>query len=148
MNSLTAMFCDMAEGERELTNSEPEQDEMNSTLKEILKWTRFANLPRLKEVLERELDDDQKKLAYDNSDGMNGLKEISTISGAPYATVGSWWQKWFRLGIVTEGENRKGRMMKIISLDDIGIKVPKRIKSLAGAPSPQEQPTAGEQPPP
>jgi len=104
---------------------------VGETLKKILMWTRFANISKLKEVLEKELDDNQKKLAFENSDGENGLKELSTISGVPYATVGSWWQKWFRLGLVVESETRKGRMMKIASLDDIGIKSPQRKEQKA-----------------
>ena len=110
--------------------------EMNSTLKEILKWTRFANISKLKEILEDVLDDDQKKLAYDNSDGNNGLREISAICGAPFRTVGGWWEQWNRLGLVIESETRKGRMMRITSLDDIGIKVPKRAKLVQGDSAP------------
>jgi hypothetical protein len=118
-------------GTSKVADYEPDKlDEMNSTLKEILKWTRFANISKLKEVLEHELDDDQKKLAYDNSDGKNGLREISAICGAHFRTLGGWWEKWNRLGLVTESETRKGRMMKIATLDEIGIKVPKKAKSV------------------
>jgi len=99
---------------------------IDNTLKEILKWTRFANISKLKDILEKELDTDEKKLAYEGTDGANGLKEASAVSGVPLPTVGMWWQKWFRLGLVTESEERKGRMMKIVSLDDVGIKIPKK----------------------
>lgn len=103
-------------------------DSIESTLREILKWIRFANISRLKETLEKELDTDEKKLAYENSDGVNGLKEVSVESGAPLKTVANWWTKWFRLGLVAESETRKGRMMKVISLDDVGIKIPKKTE--------------------
>lgn len=101
------------------------------------RWTRFANVAKLREVLEVELDSNEKKLAFENSDGVNGLKELFAISGAPQDTIYGWWQKWFRLGLVTESETRKGRMTKIVSLDDVGIKVPKRTLT---APSPQPAP--------
>jgi len=81
-------------------------DSIESTLREILKFTRFANISRLKEVLDRELDTDEKKIAYENSDGETILKELAAVSGAPSATVGAWWQKWFRMGIVSESEER------------------------------------------
>jgi len=120
----------------------PKQDEnkfesIDKTLREILKWTRFANIAKLREVLQVELDSDEKKLAFENSDGVNGLMELFAISGAPHDTIYGWWQKWFRLGLVTESETRKGRMTKIVSLDDVGIKVPKRTLT---APIPQPAP--------
>ena len=63
--------------------------------------------------------------------GVNGLKEVGMASGASQDTIYSWWQKWFRLGLVAESDERKGRMMRIVSLDDVGIKIPKK-----GTPSP------------
>ncbi len=124
----------MQEGEQELPKEEKDTlESIDESLKQILKWTRFANISKLKEVLEVELDSDQKKRACENSDEKNGLKEVSTISGSPQDTVYSWWQKWFRMGLVVESETRKGRMMKIVSLDDVGIKVPKKSKVQTGS---------------
>jgi hypothetical protein len=100
--------------------------DVRSTLREILKWIRFANTSKLKEILETELDTDEKKLAFENSDGINGLKEVSMASGTPQDTVYSWWQKWYRMGLVVDSETRKGRMMKIASIDEVGLKVPKK----------------------
>jgi hypothetical protein len=111
------------------TADDDKLDSMNKTLQEILKWTRFANISKLKETLETELDTDEKRLAYESSDGTRGIEEVATLSGTPRDTVYSWWQKWFRLGIVVESETRKGRMAKMTSLDDLGIKVPKKIAS-------------------
>lgn len=111
------------------TEDENKLDSMNRTLQEILKWTRFANISKLKETLEVELDTDEKRLAYENSDGTKGLEEVATVSDTPRDTVYHWWQKWFRLGLVVQSETRKGRMAKMISLDDLGIKVPKKIAS-------------------
>jgi hypothetical protein len=127
INAYTVIFIEMLEGEEELSKEdENELKSIDRTLKEILKWTRFANIAKLREVLQVELDSDEKKLAFENSDGVNGLKELSEISGAPQDTIYGWWQKWFRLGFVTESEARKGRMMKIVSLDDVGIKIPRK----------------------
>jgi hypothetical protein len=128
----------------------PNEDEnklesIDKTLREILKWTRFANISKLEEILEKELDTDEKKLAYDNTDSTNGLKELASISGAPQDTIYTWWQKWFRLGLVIESETRKGRMMRIVSLDDVGIKVPKRtVTAPSQQPAPAQQSGASE----
>jgi hypothetical protein len=101
-------------------------DSIELSLREILNWTRFANIAKLREVLESELDTDEKKLAYESSNGENTLKDLVPLCGAPYGTITNWWPRWHRMGILTESENRKGRMKKITSLSDVGIDVPKR----------------------
>jgi len=98
---------------------------IENTLREILKWTRFANISRLKEILEAELDTDQKKVAFENTDGMRALDEVAAASGAPRDTVYGWWQRWSRLGLAMESGTRRGRMMRIASLDDVGIRIPR-----------------------
>lgn len=123
-------------------------DSIESTLNEILKWTRFANISKLKEILEAELDTDEKKLAYESTDGENGIKEVAAASGTPQDTVYKWWQKWSRLGLVIESETRKGRMAKIVSLDDVGIKVPKKGKSSAAPDTAQAPQVESGQPTP
>lgn len=135
-----------AEGEDQLSNEE--EDKLNSidkNLREVLKWVRFSNISKLKELLGTELDNDQKKLAFENSDGVNGLKELATISGAPMDTIYHWWLKWSRLGLLTESEKRKGRMARIVSLDDVGIKVPKKSKNQGSSDSRSPQQTPGQQ---
>jgi len=124
----------VTEGDDDLPKEDENKlDSIDRTLREILKWTRFANISKMKETLETELATDEKKIAFENSDGVNGLKELAAVSGAPQDTIYSWWQKWFRLGLVIESEERKGRMMKIVSLDDVGIKIPKKAKASPSA---------------
>jgi hypothetical protein len=122
------------------TEDENKLDSMNRTLQEILKWTRFANITKVKETLENELDTDEKKLAYENSNGENTLKDLVPLCGAPYGTITNWWPRWYRMGIMTESESRKGRMKKIISLQDIGISVPKVAKSSQAPDGSQKEP--------
>ncbi|MGA2972604.1 MAG: hypothetical protein ABSE39_08295 [Candidatus Bathyarchaeia archaeon] len=124
--------------------SEAEIPDKDETLQEILKWVRFANFGKLRETLETELDTEAKKTAYDNSDGANGLKELAVLSGAPQDTIYLWWQKWFRLGLVTESRTRKGRLMKIVSLEDIGLKVTKGKVSARTAKNTKRNPKTGE----
>lgn len=117
----------MAEKEEILKEIRTKMDENRKLLREIARWSRFQNIGRLKEVLAAELDSDDKKLAFENTDGAKGIKEIAQACGAPQDTVYSWWKKWFRLGILEASESREGRLAKICSLEDVGIKVSKTI---------------------
>ena len=97
-------------------------------LKEIARWLRFQNIGRLKEILLAELDTEEKKLAFENTNGELGVDDVANISSTPRDTVYGWWKKWFNLGIVEPSGTRKGRLGKICSLEDIGIKPPKLSK--------------------
>ncbi len=121
-------------------------ESMDKTLRELLKWTRFANIGKLKEMLEATLDSAEKKIAFESTDGVRTSKEVAATCDTPEDTVYGWWQKWFRLGLVVESESRKGRMTKIVSLDDVGIKVPKKTAKLAPAAA-IAQPAQDPQPP-
>jgi|SRR5271157_3268024 len=115
----------MTEKEDTLRGILTKMDENRKLLREIVRWSRFQNMGRLKDILVAELDSDEKKLAFENTDGMKGIKEIALASGAPQDTVYSWWKKWSRLGILEPSESREGRLAKICSLEDMGIKIPK-----------------------
>lgn len=93
--------------------------------KEILMWVKFSNIGKVKEVLETVLDDDQKKLAYDLSDGENGTVTIGNMSGVSHGTIANWWASWNKLGIVEPIGVRGGtRYKKLFDLRDFGIRVP------------------------
>ncbi len=62
-------------------------ESIDKTLREILKWTRFANISKLKETLETELDSDEKKLAYENTNDLSGLKEVAAIAITLTSTI-------------------------------------------------------------
>jgi len=96
-------------------------DMLNSTLKEILKWSRFQNLPKLREVLEKELDDQGKKLVFENTDGQKSMRQVSAESAVPVPTIQGWWNRWYNLGILEPSETRRGRLRRICSLRDVGI---------------------------
>ena len=100
-------------------------DMLNSTLKEILKWSRFQNLPKLKEVLEKELDDQSKKLVFENTDGQKSMRQVSVESAVPIPTIQGWWNRWYNLGILEPSETWRGRLRRICSLRDVGIEMPK-----------------------
>ena len=109
---------------------------VQDTLKEVGKWVRFQNVPRLRDLLVKELDSPQKKMAFELTDGEHSRRDIAKELEISDDTVRSWWDKWFQLAIVGESETRKGRPEKIVSLGEIGIEVPKlKVKQ-------PEQPTA------
>lgn len=84
-------------------------------------WLRFENSPRLREMLNKELDASRKKVAYENSDGVRSLREVATASGIPSGTLQGWWNRWLSLGIATESPLRRGRMRRLCSLRDLGM---------------------------
>jgi hypothetical protein len=102
-------------------------EENKKILTDILRWVRFQNIGKLKDVLIAELDTDGKKLAFDNTDGVRGLDEVAKASGTPRDTVYGWWKKWANLGILEPSDTRKGRLKKLCSLEDVGMKVPKTV---------------------
>ena len=103
-------------------------DENQKVLVEIARWTRFQNISKLKETLMAELDTDEKKIAYENTDGIRPLNEVARISGVPRDTLYGWWKKWFNLGILENSGVRKGRLARFCSLDYVGIKTPQLVE--------------------
>lgn len=100
-------------------------EEIASILREILKWTKFAGLKEVKNVLEAALDTDQKLLVYHLSDGDKGMVEIGKKAGVSKTTVSRYWSTWARLGIVESIKVRGGeRSKKVFDLEDFGITIP------------------------
>jgi len=115
-------------------------EQVSKNLKEVAKWVRFQNVPRLREVLIRELDTPQKKVAFDLTDGEHSRRDIAKEITIDDATVQGWWDKWFQLAIVGESETYRGRPQKIVSLGELGIDVPKL--KLKATPQPPQPPAA------
>jgi len=104
-------------------------DRLQGTLDRILSWTRFDNLPKLGDIISKELDDDKKKSAFELSDGTRGYRDVGKDAGIPAPTVQTWWKRWYNVGILTPSENRKGRLERICSLRELGIEIPKGIRN-------------------
>ncbi len=107
-------------------------------LREILKWVRFTGMKEVKAALESTLDTDQKKTAYQASDGTRGTREVATIAGyGSKSTIESLWKKWRRLGlgesfqVMGDGE----RFKRSFDLEDFEIEVPKTQGSQSSADS-------------
>lgn len=99
------------------------QDRMIGLLEEILKWTRFEGMQRVKAVLLETLRKDSEKIAYHYSDGRGSL-EISKIAGVSDFAIRSYWKKWVTIGLVYPSSKFKGRYERLFSPEDLGIEVP------------------------
>jgi transposase len=93
-------------------------------LREILRWSRFGNFSKLRQILLDTLETDVEKLVYEFTDGERSRYDIAKEIGIPDSTVRNWWESWYNLGILEPSGKRKGRPQKIMSLEDMGIEVP------------------------
>jgi hypothetical protein len=95
-------------------------------LDELIAWQRFESLPRLRTILSKELDSETKKLAYEMTNGEKSRRDIATALGVSDDNVQNWWGKWYELAIVKPSKEFKGRPQHIVSLEEVGIKIPKK----------------------
>jgi hypothetical protein len=110
--------------------------EITSTLKELLKWSRFAGMQQLRNVLSQTLKTETEMLIYELSDGTQGTRGIASAAGiGSNATIAAYWKKWSKVGIVEPSPIHHGRYQKICSLEEVGLPVPP-IPHRAAEPSP------------
>lgn len=106
---------------------------IESKLDQILKWTRFAGVQQLKNILSQSLENDTAALIYEFSDGLRGTREIARLVGVrSHVTISNYWEKWGKVGIVEPSPTRQGRCRRICSLEEVGLTIP---------PIPQATPT-------
>jgi hypothetical protein len=103
-------------------------DRIEQRLKSLERWLRFANMDKLRSILEIELNEDRKKLVYEYSDGSRGYRDVGELSGVPAPTIQTWWIRWFSMGIMEASPSRSGRVQRICSLKDVGIDLPATIR--------------------
>lgn len=150
--SITAMKKDrdtISERENEVEDMPEEKtDKMIELLEEILKWVRLEGTQRAKDTLAGLLKTDAEKRVYENSDGRTS-REIAQVVGTSHVTVINYWKKWARYGIVREKGSRGGtRFVKVFSLADFGIEVPRiSAKERTAKKEPGDQNTAKEEQP-
>jgi hypothetical protein len=124
----------------------PDEMDEKQLLREILKWTRFAGMNQVKEVLASELETDTDKLVFQKSDGSHGTVELGDLVGLGKDTIDRMWDSWALWGLGEKIPARGGtRFKRSFDLEDFGIKVPEK----AGTPKQSDaKPTArdGESP--
>lgn len=99
------------------------EKEIEDILREILKWTKFQGWQKAKDILEAVLDNDQKKLIYEMSDGKSS-REIAKIVKLSDQTIRNYWKDWSVIGIVEPFLGYKKRFQRVFSLMDFGIPIP------------------------
>jgi hypothetical protein len=105
--------------------TDKKEDEQIRLLGEILKWTKFAGMKGIKEVLTSALETDGKKIAYQLSDGSIGIVEIGKAAGISSTSISRYWKSWSKLGLGDFVAVRGGsRFKRAFDLEDVGIDVP------------------------
>jgi hypothetical protein len=102
-----------------------QMDELIAIMREMLKWTKFAGVKEVRNVLTIALDSEQKRLIYHLSDGNNGTVQIAQAADVSGETVRRYWESWSRQGIVEPIKVQGGqRFKKSFDLEDFGITIP------------------------
>ncbi len=110
--------------------SEEKLDLILEELNEIAKWTKFQSLDKLHDILSKVLKSENEKIAYELSDGVRTTRDIAKEIGLnSKSTIIAYWQKWSKIGIVEESKKFKGRMKHFVSLEEVGIDIPKSKKN-------------------
>jgi len=104
--------------------SDNQIDKMIDLLSELLRWTKFQGMIKLKEVILLNVKTENEKKIFELSDG-RAMTEIAGMVDVSHVTVYNYWQRWSKTGIVAPSKKYKGRYERMVSLLDIGIEVPK-----------------------
>lgn len=102
-------------------------------------------MKEVKEIINTTLDDEQKKLAYQLSDGTRGSQQICKATGIKSpTTVTKHWKTWIRLGLgeavaVSGGD----RFKRAFDLEDFGyeIEIPTSDHNAESSDSPKQSPS-------
>ena len=106
----------------ELSSQENEQIRL---LREILKWIRFSGMKEVKSVLTNVLNDPQKLVAYQLSDGSKGTIEIGKTTGLSHSMIANYWVGWQKQGLGESIPVKGGdRFKRSFDLEELGINVP------------------------
>jgi hypothetical protein len=107
--------------------------QIRDELREMKFWLKLSSFPTLKRVVLENIRDDVDKLIYELSDGVRSTREIARElkrmgKQISHATVANMWRKWSITGLVEPSEKYEGRYCKAISLESIGIQIPRSMK--------------------
>ena len=110
-------------GAYNITNEEAILKSIDSKLDQLIKWTKFQGMQQVKQILETTLDNDDKKLVYELSDGRPSTS-IATVTCVSDQTVRNYWKVWASMGILEIHPEYKKRYRKIFSLEEGSIAIP------------------------
>ncbi len=90
-------------------------------LEELVKWTKVANYDKVKEILARVLDDDNKKNAYMlTGKGLNRDK-ISTKAKINKNDLTKLWKLCIITGLVEKVGGKRGKYYTLFNLEDFDL---------------------------
>jgi len=73
-------------------------------------------------------DNENKKYAYELTDGYNSARNISNEVGVSISTINRWWKEWINSGILIRNNGEYRYPIKIMSLDELGLELIKPIR--------------------
>jgi hypothetical protein len=94
--------------------------ELGDAIREQTAWLRVLALPQVRANIDEILDTDQKRRAYEASDGIRSTREVASIAGSSSMSVSRWWAHW-RAGGIGVGV-AGGRTRHIVSLQELGLR--------------------------
>lgn len=92
-------------------------------LNEICLWLRFSSRKALRDVVESVLRDDRDRMIYELTNGKNSTTDISKKVGYSQPAISRIWNRWKKVGIVTEVSGIQGRCKVLCTLDELGIEL-------------------------
>ena len=111
--------------------------QIRDELREMKVWLKLSGIPTLRRVLQENLRDAVDKVVYELSDGVRSTRDIARElkrmdKEISHATVANMWKKWAITGLVELSKKYQGRYTKIISLESVGIEIPKILTESEG----------------
>ncbi len=96
-----------------------------SSLRELVKFSRVVSQPKIKEVLKTTLNTKEKINVYNFMDGEKSVSAIQKSTGVNVRFISEWGQEWEKLGIVepSSSSNVRGRRRKLFDLTMYGITI-------------------------
>lgn len=100
-------------------SAKPAMLEVLGVLREQAAWLRALAMPSLRPTVQKAVESEGERRAFEASDGTRTGRDIADLVGASPASVSRWWKKWWSLGIAIEVAPR--RTSHLVSLSDLGL---------------------------
>jgi DNA-binding transcriptional regulator LsrR (DeoR family) len=94
-------------------------DQVLSTLRELLKWTKIQAIPSVKASLQSAMPKAEQRKVYQQLDGIQTQQQIGKALGMSQPTVSKMVSAWLRAGIVEE--KSPGKYIRSFDLEELGI---------------------------
>ena len=93
------------------------ENESVRLLREILKWTKVGYFDRVKSMLERILDSEKKRLAYQAMDGTESIEVIKTRLQMGKSVVIDLYRKCENAGLMEQVDGKRNRLFDLADFD-------------------------------